>query len=133
MSTSAQLEKDAKRTVKPYMTVPATILAAGALGYVAYENYQPFRHTVLAVVRCSRVAGESIYALRLSGMLNLIHAEAAVLGAIDYKLTFAKKYPSDEASQEATSQCHERSARRVLKALLANGGAFPPSCYNPTS
>jgi aarF domain-containing kinase len=45
-----------------------------------------------------------------------------VLGAIDYKLTFAKTYPSEEASQEATSQCHERSARRVLKALLANGG-----------
>ena len=48
--------------------------------------------------------------------------EAAVLGVIDYKLTFAKTYPSTEASQEATSQCHTRSAHRVLKALLANGG-----------
>ena len=28
------------------------------VGFTAYENYQPFRHTVLAVVRCSRVAGE---------------------------------------------------------------------------
>jgi len=28
------------------------------VGFIAYENYQPFRHTVLAVVRCSRVAGE---------------------------------------------------------------------------
>ena len=48
--------------------------------------------------------------------------EAAVLGVIDYKLTFAKTYSSTEASQEATSQCHTRSAHRVLKALLANGG-----------
>ena len=34
-------------------------LAFGAgVGFTAYENYQPFRHTILAVVRCSRVAGE---------------------------------------------------------------------------
>jgi hypothetical protein len=34
-------------------------IAFGAgVGFTAYENYQPFRHTVLAVVRCSRVAGE---------------------------------------------------------------------------
>jgi hypothetical protein len=34
-------------------------LAFGAgVVFTAYENYQPFRHTVLAVVRCSRVAGE---------------------------------------------------------------------------
>lgn len=44
------------------------------------------------------------------------------MGAIDYKLTFAKSYSSAEASQEATSKCHIRSAHRVLKALLANGG-----------
>lgn len=43
--------------LKPYITVPATLLVAGGIGYVTYENYQPFRHTVLAVVRCSRVAG----------------------------------------------------------------------------
>lgn len=34
-------------------------IAFGAgVGLIAYENYQPFRHTVLAVVRCSRVASE---------------------------------------------------------------------------
>jgi hypothetical protein len=34
-------------------------IAFGAgVGFIAYENYQPFRHTVLAVVRCSRVASE---------------------------------------------------------------------------
>lgn len=35
----------------------AIALGAG-VGFIAYENYQPFRHTVLAVARCSRVASE---------------------------------------------------------------------------
>lgn len=61
---------------------------------------------MLAVVRCSRVA------------------EAAVFGVIDYKRTFAKTYASDEERLEAYSQCHLRSANRVLRALLANGGVF---------
>lgn len=51
--------------------------------------------------------------------------EAAILSAIDYKMTFLKTYESEEESEEATSQCHTRSARRVLRALLANGGAPP--------
>lgn len=49
-------------------------------------------------------------------------SEAAILGAIDYKVTFAKSYESDEALQDAHSRCHKRSAERVLTALLANGG-----------
>ncbi|CCM01156.1 uncharacterized protein FIBRA_03204 [Fibroporia radiculosa] len=56
--------------------------------------------------------------------LGLNNRKAAILGAIDYKLTFAKSYESDEALQDAYSQCHERSAERVLRALLANGGIF---------
>ena len=52
--------------------------------------------------------------------------EAAVFGAIDYKRTFAKEYASDEERLEAYSQCHLRSANRVLRALLANGGSYPP-------
>lgn len=53
-------------------------------------------------------------------------AEAAVLGAIDYKTTFAKTYENEEEQLEAYSECHRRSAERVLKALLANGGtSFP--------
>jgi len=48
--------------------------------------------------------------------------EAAVFGAIDYKRTFARTYASDEERVEAYSQCHLRSAKRVLRALLANGG-----------
>ncbi|KAG5641647.1 hypothetical protein DXG03_004541 [Asterophora parasitica] len=49
---------------------------------------------------------------------------AAVLGAIDYKMTFARDFPSYEEYAEALSQCHTRSAQRVLRALLANGGVF---------
>lgn len=47
---------------------------------------------------------------------------AAVLGAIDYKRTFARTYVSEEERLEAYSGCHLRSAKRVLRALLANGG-----------
>ncbi|KAI0737629.1 ABC1-domain-containing protein [Daedaleopsis nitida] len=86
--------------------VPTTILVLGGAGVLAYHYNQPFRHTALAVVRCSRIA------------------EAAVLGAIDYKLTFAKTYESEEERSEAYSECHTRSAQRVLTALLANGGIF---------
>ncbi len=53
-----------------------------------------------------------------------MHTGAAILGAIDYKLTFARKYDTDDQCAKAISQCHTRSAERVLKALLANGGAL---------
>jgi aarF domain-containing kinase len=49
---------------------------------------------------------------------------AAVFGAVDYKTTFAKSYESEKARLEAYSKCHKRSAERLLKALLANGGVF---------
>ena len=48
---------------------------------------------------------------------------AAIVGAADYKLSFAKSYVSEEARFEAHSKCHKRTAERLLKALLANGGA----------
>lgn len=50
-------------------------------------------------------------------------AEAAIVGAVDYKQTLGRKYESDDAYDEALSKCHKRSAERVLRALLANGGA----------
>jgi aarF domain-containing kinase len=37
---------------------PSCVVALGAAAVVGYETNQPFRHTVLAVVRCSRVGGE---------------------------------------------------------------------------
>lgn len=45
-----------------------------------------------------------------------------MLGAIDYKRTFAQTYEDEKEQLEAYSRCHKRSAERVLKALLANGG-----------
>jgi aarF domain-containing kinase len=63
--------------------------------------------------------------MRLIGLSTL---GAAILGVIDYKRTFARHHDSDESRLDAYSQCHTRSARRVLKALLANGGEY---CQDP--
>ena len=37
--------------------VPTTVLVVGGAGVLAYNYNQPFRHTVLAVARCSRIGG----------------------------------------------------------------------------
>ncbi|KAJ3790761.1 ABC1-domain-containing protein [Lentinula aff. detonsa] len=81
------------------------LLMTGA-GTLAYYNFKSFRHALLAGARCSRVA------------------EAAILGVIDYKITFLKSYASENERLEACSECHTRSATRLLRALLANGGIF---------
>lgn len=102
-------------------------IGAGAVGFVAWRRSEPFRHTCHAVVRCSRVAREITVVYFVSSVTLLIKcllSGAAVLGAVDYKISFAKSYESDEARFEAYSECHKRSAERLLKALLANGGAW---------
>ncbi|KAH0827817.1 hypothetical protein J3R83DRAFT_3442 [Lanmaoa asiatica] len=43
-------------SANPWILYPAIGLLLGGAAYVAYENYQPLRHTSLAVVRCSRIA-----------------------------------------------------------------------------
>ncbi|KAF9012345.1 ABC1 family-domain-containing protein [Cyathus striatus] len=86
--------------------LPVLCILAGTAAWVAYEHCQPFKHTTLALIRCSRVG------------------VAAILGAVDYKITFSRKYSSDEELNQAYSECHSRSAKRVLTALLANGGVF---------
>ncbi|KAF8584839.1 ABC1-domain-containing protein [Ramaria rubella] len=53
-----------------------------------------------------------------------ILGRAVVLDAIDYKRTLSKTYNTHEEQQRAYSDCHLRSAHRVLLALLANGGIF---------
>jgi aarF domain-containing kinase len=58
-------------------------------------------------------------------LLSSYAVVAAIGSVIDYKWTFAKSYKSSEESDQATSECHKRSAQRVLKALLANGGEYP--------
>ncbi|KAK7057167.1 ABC1-domain-containing protein [Favolaschia claudopus] len=55
--------------------------------------------------------------------------KSACLGVIDYKTTFSrlekqKDTVGEDERSRAISECHTRSARRVLKALLANGGIF---------
>ena len=39
------------------LVTPSRSLLLGGAGVLAYNYNQPFRHTVLAVVRCSRIAG----------------------------------------------------------------------------
>lgn len=56
LSTGAAPISTKRSSAKPWILYPATALLLGGAGYVAYENYQPFRHTLLAVVRCSRIA-----------------------------------------------------------------------------
>lgn len=45
-----------RTTASPWILYPGTVLLLAGAGYVAYESYQPFRHALLAVVRCSRIA-----------------------------------------------------------------------------
>ena len=48
---------------KPWLAYASAFALISGSSWVAYENYQPFRHALLAAVRCSRVAGMSILAL----------------------------------------------------------------------
>ena len=84
----------------------ASAFLLSGVGFVSYDSTQQIAHTSHAVRRCSRVA------------------EAVVPSAIDYKRTLSKDYDSETSRQTAMSECHTRSAKRVLKAMLANGGEF---------
>lgn len=48
------------RRLSSWLAYPGSFLLLAGVSVVAYENYQPFRHAVLAVVRCSRIAGTSL-------------------------------------------------------------------------
>lgn len=96
------------------------------LYWTAYSTWEPFRYTMISLQRCSVIG------------------QAVVLDAIDYKRyggalpqqimsldqvlkfyrTFNRKYDSLEAERKALSECHLRSANRMLQALLKNGGIF---------
>ncbi|KAF5316889.1 hypothetical protein D9611_003963 [Ephemerocybe angulata] len=108
--TPGKLQKRLKEQRKgwrnPWIFYPGCAVALGVVGVLGYETNEPFRHTILAVGRCSRIAA------------------AAVPSAVDYKVMMSKSYDSEEALDQAWSDCHARSATRVLKALLANGGVF---------
>ncbi|KAF7321358.1 ABC1-domain-containing protein [Mycena kentingensis (nom. inval.)] len=91
--------------IRSRATYPLLLVGLGVAGYFAYD---PLRHLSLAGVRCSRVV------------------TSAILGVIDYKLTFASLSDDTPEAERlaAISKCHTRSAERVLRALLANGGIF---------
>lgn len=93
------------RKFQPAPWIASAFLLSG-VGLVSYDPPQQFTHTLHAIRRCSRVA------------------EAVVPSAIDYKQTLGKDYDSEVSRQAALSECHTRSARRVLRAMLANGGNF---------
>jgi len=106
-------------TNRPWIFYPTCVVLLGTAGFIGYNISQPFRHTVLAVVRCSRVAGKYISGHRL---FPSPLAGAAIFSGFDYKATMVRTYDSVEHEAKAYSECHTRSAKRVLKALLANGG-----------
>lgn len=47
----------ARSALRPWFVLPTTLLVFCGAGVWAYENYQPFRHSLLAIARCSRIAG----------------------------------------------------------------------------
>lgn len=91
----------------------AVLVALTAL----YNFYPPFRHSTLAVVRCSRLM-------------------VAVLQDVwDYKRTFAREAKlcdkdgnplegNKEIIRQARKDCHTRSAERILHALKKNSGIY---------
>jgi aarF domain-containing kinase len=110
----------------PWIIYPTTLLLISGAGLVAYGKFQPFRHIVLASVRCSRVAGWFCVSncVDHTERSRFMIQGAAILGAIDYKRTFAQTFESEDDRLMAYSACHKRSAERVLRALLANGGVL---------
>ncbi|WWD21696.1 hypothetical protein CI109_106182 [Kwoniella shandongensis] len=84
---------------------------------ILYYTFSPFRHTVLASVRCARLM------------------RAVLLDVYDYKQTFAAEErlgaPGRELTVEeiqtrrqARKDCHKRSAERMLAALKKNSGIY---------
>lgn len=108
-SSSAHTSSRTKRLAK----LLAVVIALTAL----YNFYPPFRHSTLAIVRCSRLM-------------------TAVLQDVwDYKRTFAKESKlcdtegnplegNKEVIRQARKACHTRSAERILKALKKNSGIY---------
>lgn len=46
---------------RSWIFYPTCVAILGAACFVTYQTSQPFRHGVLALVRCSRVAGELLF------------------------------------------------------------------------
>lgn len=107
-STKAQVSR--KRRL-PYLLAVLAVLA------ILYGTHSPFRHSVLAVVRCARVM------------------KAVVIDVWDYKRTFAQEARLGDADGNLSSEeiairraarkaCHRRSAERIFHALKKNSGVY---------
>ncbi|KLT43520.1 putative mitochondrion protein [Cutaneotrichosporon oleaginosum] len=93
------------------------LLAVLVVLAILYNVHSPFRHSVLAVVRCARVM------------------KAVVADVWDYKRTFAQEAhlgdangvltPEELAQRRAARKaCHRRSAQRIFEALKKNSGVY---------
>lgn len=100
----ASLDRTATKTTPDRRHI-ALVLFVGGVGYAVYHR-ETLLHVGCAAARVTRIA------------------TATFQGAWDYHNTFKRTYLTKEEQLEAYSQCHTRSAQRVLKALLANGGIF---------
>jgi len=102
---STSTSQASRRRIRPWHVCTTLVLTLGG-AYTVYHAWEPIRYTVIAAKRCS------------------ILGYAVVLDAIDYKRVLSHSYISKEEEQKALSDCHLRSAQRVLQALLRNGGIF---------
>ncbi|EJU04280.1 ABC1-domain-containing protein [Dacryopinax primogenitus] len=103
-STASDSSEAPKRPL--WRQPPFIFLVLSLTGVTLYHTNKPFRHTLLAVQRCS------------------IFGIAVAASIIDYKITLNSSYYTPEEMFDAYSRCHKRSALRVLQALKTNGGIY---------
>jgi aarF domain-containing kinase len=91
---------------RPPQTARNVAIAVTAV-VVLYNTNDPFRHSVLASVRCARLM------------------RAVVLDVIDYKIMFARQDGLElQEQRQQRRECHLRSANRLLQALKKNSGIY---------
>ena len=94
-----------------------SILILLGIFYLLYGFYPPFRHVIIAGVRCARLM------------------RAVALDVWDYKQTFAREDALGRQDRDLTDderqdrrqrrkECHRRSAERLLEALRTNSGIY---------
>ncbi|KAH7108154.1 ABC1-domain-containing protein [Auriculariales sp. MPI-PUGE-AT-0066] len=93
----------ARRTT---IAVGASGLSLAAVGMTLDDPWTAARHSGIAAERSGRIA------------------QAVVASVVDYKFMFQRSYEGKDQYARALSECHSRSAQRVLKAILANGGVY---------
>ncbi|KDQ21746.1 hypothetical protein BOTBODRAFT_26173 [Botryobasidium botryosum FD-172 SS1] len=84
----------------------ATLVGLLTVAVLSYDSCERCQHTLLAIVRCARVA------------------KAVILGTVDYKRTFSRQYGDEGEAHDAYSKCHRRTAERILDVLQTNGGIY---------